>query len=157
MSKLKYSMELKEDMARAHGVSLPISTKVAVEMANFLRGRTTKKALAILEEVLEKKTAIPFKRFTDGVGHRPGKVGPGRYPQKASQEFIKLIKQVEANAEAKTLGDNLVIVHLSANKASKPMRQGRQRRRQFKRTHVQIIVQEQEEKKETKQTKGAKK
>lgn len=125
-------------MAKAYGSNLGISTKVSIEIANHLRGRSTSKAKAILENVLKKKEAIPFKRFTDGVGHKTG-IGPGRYPEKASKEFLKLIKQAEANAQNKGLGEELKIVHVSANKAPKQMKQGR---KEFKRTHVQLIVQE---------------
>ena len=140
---MNYSMqEMKENMAKAYGKSLGISTKTSIEIANHLRGRTTTKAKWILEQVLQKKQAIPFKRFTDGVGHRPGGIGAGRYPQKASEEFLKLVKQAEANAQAKGLSENLIIVHLSANKASSQFRQGRQRRRKFKRCHLEIVVQE---------------
>jgi large subunit ribosomal protein L22 len=147
---MNYSIqEMKENMAKAYGRSLGISTKVSIEIANHLRGRTTTKAKWILEKVLEKKEAIPFKRFTDGVGHRPGGIGAGRYPQKASEEFLKLIKQAEANAIAKGLSEDLVIVHLAAHKASSQFRQGRQRRRKFKKSHLEIAVQEME--KETKQ------
>ena len=139
--KIKYAFQdEKEDMAKAYGNNLGISTKVSIEIANHLRGRSTAKAKKILENVLQKKEAIPFKRFTDGVGHKTG-IGPGRYPQKASKEFLKLIKQAEANAQAKGLGEELKIIHLAANKAAKQMKQGR---KEFKRTHLQIIVQEQE-------------
>ncbi len=141
--KTRYSFQDKENMAKAYGKSLPISTKVAVEVSNFLRGKTTQKAKAILERVLQKKQAIPYKRAVDGVGHKPN-MASGRYPQKASEEYLSLIKQAEANAEAKGLGEELVIVHLSAHKASRPPRQGRQTRRKFKRTHVEIVVEEQE-------------
>ena len=151
---MNYSMqEIKEDMAKAYGKSLGISTKVSIEIANHLRGKTTAKAKWILEQVLQKKQAIPFKRFTDGVGHRPGGIGAGRYPQKASEEFLKLVKQAEANAQAKGLSENLVILHLSANKAGSQFRQGRQRRRRFKRSHLEIVVQEMDEPKKKMPTK----
>ena len=138
---MKYAFEEKQGMAKAYGKSLGISTKVSIEIANYLRGKTTKKAKQILEKVLNLEHAIPFKRFTDGVGHRPG-IAAGRYPQKASTEFLKLIKQVEANAQEKGLSEELIIAHICAHKASEPARQGRQRRRKFKRTHVEIAVTE---------------
>ena len=31
-------------------------------------------------------------------GHRKGKMGPGRYPYKASREFVKLINSAMENA-----------------------------------------------------------
>lgn len=142
-------------MARAISKDVEISTKVSLEIASFLRGKTTKKAKQILERVLEMKQAIPYKRFTDGVGHRKGAgIAQGRFPQKASEQFIKLIKQAEANAQAKGLSEDLKIVHLVANKSSSTFHQGRQRRRKFKRTHLEIAVQEMD-KAETKPAKKA--
>ena len=139
--KTKYALQTeKEDMAKAYASNIAISTKVGIEIANHLRGRTTKKAKEILQNVLIEKEAIPYKRFNDSVGHRTG-IGPGRYPKKASAEFLSLIKQAEANAQNKGLDENLKIVHLVVNKASQPARQGR---RTFKRAHVEIAVQEME-------------
>ena len=152
--KNKYAFqEIEENMARAMVKDAQISTKVSIEIASFLRGKTTKKALQLLNNVLKKKTAIPFKRFTDGVGHRAGAgIGAGRFPQKASQEFIALIKNAEANAQAKGLSENLKIIHLIAHKASNQFHYGRQSRRKYKRTHLEIVVEEQEEVKEEKKT-----
>jgi len=142
--KTKYALqEFKENMARAISKDVEISTKTSLEIAAFIRGKSTKKAKQILERVLTMKQAIPYKRFTDGVGHRKGAgIAQGRFPQKASEQFIKIINQVEANAQAKGLSDDLKIVHLVVNKSSNTFHQGRQRRRKFKRTHLEIAVQE---------------
>ncbi len=149
MTKYKYSVKnLKENQAKALARDASVSFKSAIEACNFLRGRTTKQALSLLEKVLDKKIAIPFKRFTDGVGHRRGNgIAAGRYPQKLSDVLIKLIKNAEANASIKALNENLKIVHLSAQKASVPMHYGRHPRREMKRSHIELIVEEIEEKK----------
>ncbi len=136
-------------MARATGLDLGISTKISIEIANHLKGKTTEDAKKILNKVLRKEQPIPFKRFTDGVGHRKIISGPGRYPEKASKEFLKLIEQAEANAQVKGLASQLKIIHLNANKGSDQIRPGRQRRRMFKRTHLEIVVEEQEEPKKS--------
>jgi len=133
-----------EGTARAVLRDAPISTKVAIEIASFLRGKNTEKAKDILERVLKKEQAIPYKRFTNGVGHRKGRLGAGRYPQKASQAFLDLIRQAEANASHAGLSTELIIKHLAAHKASTPWHYGRQRRRKMKRTHVEIVVAEDE-------------
>ena len=81
--------EMKENMARALFRDLDISTKVSIETANFLRGKSTEEAKKILNRVTKKKQAIPFKRFTDGVGHRAGAgLASGRFPLKASKQFL---------------------------------------------------------------------
>lgn len=145
-------------MAKVAGISLPISTKHSIEICNFIRNKNLSKARDLLKEVIELKKTIPFKRFTGDVGHKKGKIGPGRYPKKASIEIIKLLNTAEANAQFKGLNtSNLVIKHICANKASTPWRYGRQRRRKMKRTHVEIIVEEkaskERKKKETKEVK----
>lgn len=149
MSKYKYSVKnLNDNQARALARDASVSFKSAIEACNFLRGRNTKQAISLLEKVLDKKIAIPFKRFTNGVGHRKGKgIGAGRYPQKLSDALIKLIKNAEANASIKGLNENLKIVHMSAQKASVPMHYGRHPRREMKRAHIELIVEEVEEKK----------
>ncbi len=143
----KYAFQgFKENMAKASGLDLGISTKASIEIANHLRGKTTEEAKKLLNKTLKMEQPIPFKRFTDGVGHKKLISGPGRYPQKASKEFLKLIEQAEANAQVKGLASDLKIIHLAAHKASSQFKAGRQRRRMFKRTHLEIVVEELEEK-----------
>src|SRR6056297_1072114 len=124
--KTKYAFqEMKENMARAITKDSGVSTKVSIEIANFLRGKSSAEAKTILERVLKKKQAIPFKRFNDGVGHRKGAgIAAGRFPQKASEAFVTIIKQCEANAQAKGLSADLRIVHLVAQKGSNTFRHG---------------------------------
>ncbi len=151
MSKYKYSQKnLKENQARSVARDASVSVKTSVETVKFLKGKTTKRATAYLEKVLEKKIAIPYTRFTDGVGHRAGNgITSGRYPQKLSKVLINLIKNVEANASMKGLGEELKIVYFVAHKAATPMHYGRHPRREMKRTHVELIVEEVEAKKKT--------
>ena len=131
-----------EHMARAKGMTLPISFKQSVEICDFISDRNVSDAKKILQNVIEKKVAIPFKRYNWDLGHK-SKIGPGRYPEKASREFIKLIELVEANAQFKGLNtSNLVIAHISANKGGKAWHYGRQSRRKIKRTNIEIIVEE---------------
>ncbi|MGE0793286.1 MAG: 50S ribosomal protein L22 [Candidatus Woesearchaeota archaeon] len=152
MAKPKYSYEKFDDhCARVYGRNLPVSTKTSIEMCSFLKGKSVDKAIQILDDVLSFKQAVPFRRFTDGVGHRKGNMASGRYPQKLSTEMKILLNSVKANAEVKGLSDSLKIVHLIAQKASTPFHQGRQRRRAMKRTHIELIVREDEfAKKQTK-------
>jgi large subunit ribosomal protein L22 len=132
-----------EGVAKAVLKDAPISIKVAIEISNHLRGRSTAASKAILERVLKHEEAIPYKRFTDGVGHKPGKgVSAGRYPEKAAKAFLDLLNSVEANAAQAGLAEQLTIKHLAAHEASRPFRHGRQRRRQVKQSHVEIAVKE---------------
>ena len=143
MTKPNYAYQnLDDTCATAYGRNLPVSTKNSVELCSFLRGKSVDRALAILNNVLIKKEAIPFRRFTNGVGHRRGNMASGRYPQKLSLEVIHMLKAVKFNAENKGLSDSLKIVHMCAHKASTPFHQGRQRRRAMKRTHIELVVKE---------------
>ncbi|MBI2658575.1 50S ribosomal protein L22 [Candidatus Woesearchaeota archaeon] len=128
------------NMARAIGMALPISFKQSVEICRFIRNKNIINAKEMLQDVVKKKAAVPFRRFDFDLGHKKN-TGPGRYPQKASEEFIRLIENVEANAQFKGLNtSNLVIAHISAHKAGKTWHFGRKSRRRMKRTNVEIIV-----------------
>ena len=140
-----------EHMARAIGSALPISLKQSVEICRFIKYRNVSDAKKMLENVIEKKAAVPFNRYNTDLGHKT-KIGPGRYPEKASKEFIKLIENVEANAQFKGLNtSNLIIAHVSAHKAGKTWHFGRKSRRRMKRTNVEIIVEEKANKGEAKE------
>ena len=137
-------------MARAVGVALPISYKHSYEVCNFIKNKNIADAKKILESVVEKKVAVPYKRFDFDLSHKK-KIGPGRFPEKTSLELIKLLESVEANAQFKGLNtSNLVIIHMSAHKAGKAWHYGRFSRRKMKRTHVEICVEEKAKKAEDK-------
>ncbi len=142
---MKYATPYDEKkMARALGVALPISTKKAVELCSFVRGRGLSTAVRLLEDVVAEKVAIPFRKYAKGgTGHKPGRVGPGRYPKKACAQVVKLLKQAEANAKVKGLdATNLVVSSILAKKGAMSWHFGRQRRRRMKRTHVEVVVTE---------------
>lgn len=155
-------MEMKQHTATARGTNLGISRKFAVEVAKFIQGRKLVNAKKILEEVLEKKTAVPFTRYNMDLGHKRGPMGPGRYPMKAAEEILSLLKSAEMNANNKGLDqDSLFVLSAIANKGSTQMRAGRHRGRHAKRTHFEVILAEKEkktaEKKEQNKTKKGEK
>jgi len=145
----------KENTAKAMGISLPISTKQAVEICSFLRGKTIEQGKNILKSVIDKKAAIPFKRYNRDMGHKTG-MAAGRYPKKASSNILKLLESVEANAQNKGLTPPFKITKILANKAAKQWHYGRHLRTKMKKTHVEIVVEE-TEKKENKTKKENKK
>lgn len=144
-------MASKENVATVHGKDLPISTKHAIEICNFIRGKNLLKSKEFLGKVLEKKKSIPFRRFNRDMGHKPGSVGPGRYPQKATNTILKLLESLEVNAQNKGLDTaSLYLKTVVPNKGSNVWHYGRQRRRRMKLTHVYMLTEEKAEKKETK-------
>lgn len=137
-----------EHLAKAKADSLSVSTKHCIELCRYLRYKTITQAKQILEEVITLKKPIPFLRFKRNIGHKPG-IAAGRFPQKAAQGVLKLVKSVEANAQFKGLNtSNLKITKILANRASIPLTGGRQRTA-TKRTHLEIEVIEKKEKKKT--------
>jgi len=142
-----------ETMARCVIQSASVSTKHCIEICSHIRGRNAEKARTILSGVIDMKQAIPYRRFNKGVGHRKGRMGPGRYPVKACTEVLKAIESCEANAQSKGLNTDLKIIHICANMASRPWHYGRARRRKMKRTHIEIVLKESEPKKKTAESK----
>lgn len=141
----KQEKKIKRDYALVNGISLPISTIDSIFICKFIRGKTIEKAIADLEEVLNFKRAIPM---TGEVPHRKGKgMMSGRYPIKAIEHFIKMLKNLNANAIVNGV-ENGIIVEAVPNKASQPYgRFGSIRR---KRTHVRIKVMEKKAKEKKK-------
>ncbi len=159
MSSYKYSTKLGENSAKAIGVGLPISTRQSIEICSFIRGKNLQEAKILLERVAKQELAVPFKRFTNGLGHKPG-MASGRYPYNASKQILLMLKSAEANAQFKGLSTaDLVIKHIRAQKGPNTWRYGRQKRRHAKKTHIEIIVEEvkNKEKETKKQSKEAKK
>jgi len=142
MKRYSYKNYSHENMARAIGMNLPISVKQSVEICNYIKNKNTAKAKKMLQDVIDKKTAIPFKRYNFDLGHKKN-IGPGRYPLNASMKFMQLIESAEANAQFRGFNtSNLVITHINSHKAGKAWHFGRKSRRRMKRTNLEIIVEE---------------
>ena len=88
--------------AKALGREMPVSPKFAREVAGMIRGMKVDTARQALEDVIDKKRAVPLKRYNKRVSHKPG-VGPGRYPVKASKAILGVLDSAASNAEYKGL------------------------------------------------------
>ena len=136
-----YSIEVTENCAKALGIALPVSIKHCMMINNQIRGLNIAKAKAILEENIKMKKAVPFTKFTNGLGHKPG-IAAGRYPVKACSYVLSILKSAEANAQYKGLStSDLYIKHISAKQGPGTMRHGRNFR-SAKRAHVEIVLEE---------------
>lgn len=123
---------------------MPISTKHAIEIGSFIRGKAATKAKALLNGVIAKKVAVPMKKFNMDTGHKTG-MSSGSFPEKAAKNVLMLLESAEMNAQNKGLNtESLYIKVYKANKGVTQWRAGRQRRRQAKRSHVEIILAEKE-------------
>ncbi len=101
-----------------------ISPKEAREVANYITGMSLDRAKQVLEEVINKKRMIPFKRYHKKVGHHNVEgFYTGRYPIKVAKYFLKLLENLESNALYKGLDVNrLIIIHASAYPGRKLVR-----------------------------------
>lgn len=137
-----YAVKMKENCAKAMGVSMPVSHKKAILVCNFIRHKTVSKAKALLQDVIEQKRAVPYTRFNDGVGHRKG-MNAGRYPIDTCKHILALLESAESNAQFKGLNTgNLVVMHTCAQRGPTTWHYGRHKRREAKRAHVEIVVEE---------------
>lgn len=135
-------METKNNFAEVYGRSLPISTRFSVEICDSIRNKNLGKAKRILDDVINMKRPLVFKRFHMDLGHKPG-FPAARYPVKASKVFLNLLDSLESNAESKGLDvNNLVISFAKADKAERRLRPGRKGRVEMKSTHVKLRVEE---------------
>jgi large subunit ribosomal protein L22 len=120
MSKVQYAAQYDPaTTAKAMAYEINVSPKHCIEILRQLRGMNVVRAKAYLQNVIDKKESVPFKRFARNVGHKRHQSGwgSGRYPVKASKEILKLVKHAEANAEYKGLEpENMKIVHATSKK-----------------------------------------
>ncbi|MDI6723528.1 MAG: 50S ribosomal protein L22 [Methanobacterium sp.] len=150
MAKIKYAFTDgdKTKTAKALGRSLKISPKHAIEICNKIRGMKVENAKNYLEDVIEMKKAVPFKKHNKKVGHRRGLEGwpTGRYPVKAAAQILNVLNNAEANAEYKGLdSENLRIMHISSHKGYvirgwTPRAFGRASPFNTPTTHIQIVL-----------------
>jgi large subunit ribosomal protein L22 len=126
-----------------------ISHKHAREIAVAIKGLSIEKARDYLQAVINKERAIAFGRYKNQVGHRsdPGMMS-GRYPQKSAKEFIKVLDNLESNAEYKGMDlDRLKIINATVHKGVlvkrfTPRAMGRATPKNNVLTHVELVAQE---------------
>lgn len=117
-------------------------------------GMNLKKAFGYLDDVLDHKQVVPFRRFAGSIGRtgqakqfgttkgewldagaiRTHLTSIGRWPEKSVKYITRLLKNAEANADAKDLTlDELIIKNIVVEQAPKT------RRRTF-RAHGRMLV-----------------
>lgn len=139
-----------ETSAKAIGRELPISPRHSVIICRHIRGWPLEKAKAFLADVIDLKAAVPDRRY-GAAGHRPGKVGPGRYPEKAARHILKVLEGAEANAEYKGLvTEDMVIAHIAAHRGRAwqgrmPRARGRATPKLRETVNIEVILREAEE------------
>jgi large subunit ribosomal protein L22 len=128
-----------------------ISHKHAREIALAVKGLTVEKARNFLEDVVDHKIAVPFRRYNNEVAHRSNirdGFSAGRFPKKASNEFLRLLDNLESNAEYKGMDlDRLAIVSCVIHKGTKlerftPRAMGRSSPKIDTLVHIEIVAKE---------------
>lgn len=126
-----------------------ISHKHAREIAVAIKGMSIESARNYLQSVINIERAVPFQRYKNEVGHKSDTgVMAGRYPKKAATEFVKLLDNLESNAEYRGMDlDRLKIINATVHKGRKierfiPRAQGRATPKINVLTHVELVAQE---------------
>lgn len=151
---MKYAREPSNSSkaCKAMGVDIRVHFKNTHETARAIKGMNLRKAQKYLEDVIEHKRCVPFRRFNGGVGRcaqaKEFGVTQGRWPIKSAKVLLNLLKNAEANADVKNLDtENLRVEHILVNKAQKCRRRtyrahGRINPYKTQPSHVQIILSE---------------
>merc|ERR1711981_1066277 len=141
---------------KAKGSDIRVHFKNTRETAGAIKGMNLDKAKKYLEDVVDKKRAIPFRRFCGGVGRTAqasaagSTNGQARWPKKSCEFLLGLLRNAEANAELKSLEtDKLFISHIQVNKAQEQRRRtyrahGRINPYMSSPCHVEMILSQQE-------------
>ncbi|MGD9275723.1 MAG: uL22 family ribosomal protein [Candidatus Pacearchaeota archaeon] len=132
--------KVKQHSAFVDMKNLHISTKYAAAICKFIKNKTIEKATRDLNEVLMQKKHVPMK---GEYAHKKGKgkvaSGAGKYPVKATKEFLVMLKSLAGNAVYNEI-EKAIITEAVANIGERPFgRFGSVRR---KRTHVKIVATE---------------
>ena len=129
----KPSKKIKKDEVYVNAKSVPVSTKYAINICKFIKGKRIGDAIRDLEQVILLKKAVPMK---GEYSHQKGKgMSGGSFPQKASKHFVVLLKSLAGNADNHEINEP-IITEAIANWAQAPKgRFGRVRR---KRTHITL-------------------
>ncbi|KAF2008906.1 putative 60S ribosomal protein L17 [Aaosphaeria arxii CBS 175.79] len=141
--------------ARARGSYLRVSFKNTRETAQAINGWKLERALSYLQNVTEKKEAVPMRRYAGSTGRSAqGKqfgVSKARWPVKSAEFLLGLLKNAEANADTKGLDTSALIVkHIQVNQAPKQRRRtyrahGRINPYMSSPSHIEVILTEGEE------------
>ena len=155
----KYSKKIDNEskVAKASGSHIRVHFKHCREIANAIKGKSVVQAKTYLENVLQYKDAIPFTKYTGGIGrHSAAKKykTPGdkvAWPQKATKTFLDLLTNIASNSQAKGLDvSKVLLTHANCNQAPKMRRRtyrahGRINAYMSCPAHIQIIGEEKNE------------
>lgn len=120
-----------------------------------VKGMKLAKAKKFLEDVIEQKQSVAFRRFTGGCGRKAqskqNNHPQSRWPKKSAEFVLGLLKNAESNAEVKELNPELLeVAHVQVNQAPKHRRRtyrahGRVNAYMSCPSHIELFLKEREE------------
>ncbi len=136
------------DFARSRVEGVDASVKDLVEVCGNIRRKPVGAALRILEEAADGSMPILYRSNNKRLGHRRELGGrKGRYPKKSAKIVLKALKSAIANAQAKGLSEELIVMHAAANKKMEHGRLSSKGRRNYSgliTARVEIVLKEKE-------------
>jgi ribosomal protein uL22 len=146
-----YSCEFEKSTcasARLEGVDA--SYKDLAEVCGRIRRKTSKWAIEFLEKAAKGEIPVLYKRHNKKLGCRHELSGrKGRYPKKAAKIVLKVLRSAIANAHQQGLGEDLIIIHASANKKATYPRlspKGRRIRSDYELSRIELVLKKAENK-----------
>lgn len=110
-----------ERLAKASGRDLRIKPKDSREICAVIKGMKVDQAKRFLEDVINLKQSVPFRRHKKKLAHKKDlkqfKWYAGRYPQKTAARIYEVLAAVESNGEYKGLDiDACRIIHTATHR-----------------------------------------
>jgi large subunit ribosomal protein L22 len=141
-----------ERLAKAAGRDLRIKPKHAREICAVIKGMKVENAKTYLENVIQLKQSVPFRRYKKKMAHKKDlkefKWYAGKYPQKAAARIYETLSAAESNAEYKGLDiESCRIIHAATHRSRIIKRyiqraHGRSTPRNKHMSHVEIVIYE---------------
>lgn len=123
------------------------SFKDLSEVCSNIMGKTTAKAIALLEKAATGEMPIRYTSYITKLAHRKELGGkPGRYPKKSAKLVLGTLISAIASAKAKGLSEDLTVAHAAANKKDVFPRLspkgGKRTRSYYETARIEIVVKE---------------
>ena len=126
---IDYSLKVADPskVVRARGSNMRFHYKNVYETAAAVRGMSLKKAQKYLDNVVQRKDIIPFRKHTGNVGRKAqvnhkkyAGATQGRWPVKAIKLVQDMLRNAESNAQIQNIEpSDLFITHISVQRAPK--------------------------------------
>lgn len=139
-----------ENTAKSIGKEIPISPKKSVEVCRALRGMNVEDAKELLEEVIEKRRIIPYRRYRKTISHKKGGVAGG-YPVRVAKAVLKVLEDAQSNAELNELDPEAMRIEVIAahrgrrTEGFKPRARGRSTKWDKETVNIEVILRSEEE------------